>query len=62
MKRRDLITRRLLLAAFSITPAVAQTCRNADVLLRNGQIVTLDDANRMARSMAIRDGGAETHA
>ena len=56
MKRRHSITRLLLLAIFSLTPAVAQTCRDADLLLRNGHIITLDRDNRAVGAMAIRDG------
>jgi len=56
MKRRHSISGLLLLVTFSVTSAFAQTCRDADFLLRRGHIITLDAANRMVGAMAIRDG------
>ena len=56
MKRRHSISGLLLLAALCFTPAAAQTCRDADVLLRNGHVITLGGGNRVVSSMAIRDG------
>jgi predicted amidohydrolase YtcJ len=37
-------------------PACAATCLNADLLLRNGNIITMDAVHKMATAMAIRDG------
>src|SRR5688500_26222 len=37
-------------------PAAAQTPEVADLILHRGKIVTLDDANRIASAIAIRDG------
>src|SRR5208282_5384516 len=56
MKRRHRITGLALLATAWFTPASAQTCKDADVLLRNGHIVTMDGAKRVAGAMAVRDG------
>ncbi|MGB0108752.1 MAG: amidohydrolase [Terriglobales bacterium] len=57
MKRRHKITGLiLLLATLWFTPAVAQTCTDADLLLRNGHIVTMDGARRVVSAMAVRDG------
>ncbi len=46
----------LLLALLWFTPALAQTCTDADLLLRNGHIVTLDGAKRVVSAMAVRGG------
>ncbi len=57
MKRRHKVTGLiLLLATLWFTPAVAQTCTDADLLLRNGHIVTMDGARRVVSAMAVRDG------
>ncbi len=36
--------------------AVATTCMDADLLVKNGHIVTMDSAHPVANSMAVRDG------
>ena len=36
--------------------AVATTCIDADLLVKNGHIITMDPGHRVARSMAVRDG------
>ncbi len=57
MKRRHKVTGLiLLLATLWFTPAVAQTCTDADLLVRNGHIVTMDGARRVVSAMAVRDG------
>ncbi len=56
MNRRHRITGLALLAIAWFTPVIAQTCKDADVLLRNGHIVTMDGAKRVASAMAVRDG------
>jgi len=56
MKRRHKVTGLALLATICFTPAIAQTCLDADLLLRNGHIVTMDGAKRVVGSMAVRDG------
>lgn len=50
-----------LLATVCFTPAIvqicaAQTCADADVLIRNGHIITMDGAKRIVGAMAVRDG------
>ncbi len=39
-----------------LTPGPAQTCRDADLLLRNGHIITMGGAKRVVSAMAVRDG------
>jgi predicted amidohydrolase YtcJ len=58
MKLHDKVTKLALVVAISLTPALvlAQTCEDADLLLRNGHIVTMDGAKRIVSSMAVRDG------
>ena len=56
MKRRYRVTVLILLANIWFTPAIAQTCKDADLLLRNGHIVTMDGAKRVVGAMAVRDG------
>jgi predicted amidohydrolase YtcJ len=56
MKRRYRVTGLVLLANIWFTPAIAQTCKDADLLLRNGHIVTMDGAKRVVGAMAVRDG------
>ena len=56
MKRSRWITGLALLATACFTPAIAQTCLDADLVLRNGHIVTMDGAKRVVGSMAVRDG------
>jgi hypothetical protein len=45
-----------LLATIWFAPAVAQTCTDADLLLRDGHIITMDGAKRVVDAMAVRDG------
>lgn len=56
MKRRHKVTRLVLLATLWFPPAIAQTCKDADLLLRNGHIVTMDGARSAVSAMAVRDG------
>jgi predicted amidohydrolase YtcJ len=56
MKGRNKVTGLVLLATVWFTPAFAQTCSDADVLLRNGHIITMDAAKRVVGAMAVRDG------
>lgn len=57
MKRRHNVTGLLLLLApVGFTPAIAQTCKDADLLLHNGHIVTMDGSRSVVSAMAIRDG------
>jgi len=51
-----MVTGLVLLATTWFTPAVAQTCVDADLLLRNGNIITMDRAKRVVDAMAVRDG------
>lgn len=37
-------------------PVLGQTCGNADLIVRNGKIITMDAADRVAEAMAVRDG------
>jgi predicted amidohydrolase YtcJ len=50
-----------MLAALWFSPVLVQTCiaqpcMDADLLLRNGHIVTMDGARSVASAMAVRDG------
>jgi predicted amidohydrolase YtcJ len=61
MKRRHLVSVLLLLATIWFTPAIvqssmAQACSDADLLLRNGHIITMDGARRVVSAIAVRDG------
>ena len=56
MKRRHRVTGLVLLATICFIPAVAQTCRDADLLLRNGHIITMNEAKSVVGAMAVRDG------
>ncbi len=56
MKRQQTTAGLLLFAALWLIPAFAQTCRDADLLLRNGHIVTMDGAKSVVAAMAVRDG------
>jgi predicted amidohydrolase YtcJ len=56
MKRRLKVTALALLTILWFTPAIAQTCADADLLLRNGHIVTMDGARSVVNAMAVRDG------
>ena len=56
MKIRVEIAELVLLVILCVTSAVAQTCSDADLLVRNGRIVTMDEAKRVAGSMVVRDG------
>ncbi|MGP0099296.1 MAG: amidohydrolase [Terriglobales bacterium] len=56
MHRRPPVTTLALLATICLTPALAQPCKDADLLLRHGHIVTMDGAKRVAGAMAVRDG------
>jgi predicted amidohydrolase YtcJ len=56
MKRRQKVKGLVLLATIWFAPAVAQTCTDADLLLRHGHIITMDGAKRVVGAMAVRDG------
>ena len=57
MKRQHSVAGLLtLVATVCFTPVLAQTCKDADLLLRNGHIITMDSAKRIVSSMAVRDG------
>jgi predicted amidohydrolase YtcJ len=56
MKIRVEIVELLLLVIFCFSSAAAQTCNDADLIVRNGRIVTMDDAKSVAGAMAVRDG------
>lgn len=56
MKRGHKVSGLVLLATLWLPPAIAQTCNDADLLLRNGHIVTMDGARSVVSSMAVRDG------
>ncbi len=45
-----------MLATLWFPSAIAQTCQDADLLLRNGHIVTMDGARSVVSAMAVRDG------
>src|ERR1044072_8590955 len=54
-----LARRSLAIALLSCCPAFAQTtatCRDADLIVHNGKIVTMDDRATIAQAMAVRDG------
>jgi predicted amidohydrolase YtcJ len=61
MKRRHSVSVLLLLATIWFSPAIvqssmAQACSDADLLLRNGHIITMDGARRVVSAIAVRDG------
>ncbi len=57
MKRQHNVAGLLtLVATVCFTPVLAQTCKDADLLLRNGHIITMDSAKRIVSSLAVRDG------
>jgi hypothetical protein len=56
MKRGHKVTGLVLLATLWFTPAIAQTCQDADLLLRHGHIITMDGTKRVVGAMAVRDG------
>ena len=56
MKHLHRITSALLFATIGCAALVAQTCQDADLLLLNGHIVTMNAAKSVTSAMAIRDG------
>src|SRR5271165_5980688 len=56
MKRRRRVPGLALLTTLWLTPAIAQPCMDADLLLRNGHIITMDGAKRVVSAMAVRNG------
>lgn len=59
MKPRLCISATILFRVLNVlapTPAAAQFCRDADLLLRHGHIVTMNAAMPIATTLAIRDG------
>jgi predicted amidohydrolase YtcJ len=56
MKRRHGVTGLALFVTICLAPAIAQSCKDADLLLRNGHIVTMDGAKSVVGAMAVRDG------
>lgn len=55
-KLRPLLCLALVVCVSAIAPATAATCRDADLLVRNGHIVTMDVARTVVGAMAVRDG------
>src|SRR5580693_587079 len=45
-----------VLLSWGAGPVLGQTCGNAELIVRNGKIVTMDAADHVAESMAVRDG------
>src|ERR1017187_9013410 len=45
-----------IVAVLTPLAAVASTCVDADLLVNNAHIITMDPAHRVASSMAVRDG------
>ncbi len=61
MKGHHTIPALALLATVCFTPAIvqvcaAQTCADADLVIRNGHIITMDGAKRIVDALAVRDG------
>jgi len=46
----------LFLAVLPVEPALAVSCMDADLLLRNGHIVTMDSPQKFVTAMAVRNG------
>lgn len=46
-----------LLTALALPVSSADACQAADLVVRNANIVTMDDSGRVAQAMAVRDGG-----
>ena len=46
----------IFLAAFNCLPAQGQSCANADLVVRNARIVTMDASDHIAEAFAVRDG------
>ena len=53
--RSRLLLRTALLAVAGLSLACADT-NSADLVLRNGNIITVDDDNPSAQAIAVRDG------
>jgi len=56
MKYLREVTCSLLLAMICCAAGVAQICQDADLVLRNGHIVTMSAAQSVVSAMAVRDG------
>ncbi|MGB8062156.1 MAG: amidohydrolase [Candidatus Sulfotelmatobacter sp.] len=59
MKRRQfptLVLMAVTVQAFALIPAPARACRDADLVLQHGHIVTLDESSEVVESMAVGDG------
>lgn len=56
MKHLHGIAAPMLLATIWCATAVAQTCQDADLLLHNGHIVTMNAAQSVVGAMTVRDG------
>ncbi|MGA7292712.1 MAG: amidohydrolase [Terriglobales bacterium] len=58
MKHSHTVTGIALLATacFTRTSVPAQTCMDADLLLRNGHVVTMDGTRKIVSAIAVRDG------
>jgi len=56
MTRRRHVAAAIYFATIWSIPAIAQTCRDADLLVRNGHIITMDQDKPIATAMAVRDG------
>lgn len=46
----------VLLVILHVTPAMAQSCADADLLLTHGHIITMNLSNTIVDGMAVRDG------
>jgi predicted amidohydrolase YtcJ len=56
MKRQSRFTGVVLLGLLGLPPAIAQTCRDADLLVRHARIITMDAGQRVVGAMAVRGG------
>ena len=54
--RRTLRLTSIIAVILSPLAAIATTCVDADLLVRNGHIITIDAVHRVASSMAVRNG------
>jgi predicted amidohydrolase YtcJ len=54
--RRAIFVSLFVLLTWEARPLPSQTCGNADLIVRNGKIVTMDPADRVVEAMAVRDG------
>ena len=45
-----------VLLGWGVSPSAGQTCGDADLIVRNAKIVTMDTSDRVVEAMAVRDG------